>query len=134
VEVPFDVEKEFGSRRPKVKATIDGVPYRGALVRMRTECHILGVLKEIRDQIGKTFGDEVRVTVELDTEPREVDVPPELAEALKKEKDAQDYFNSLSYSHKREYVGYILEARREETRRNRIMKTVEMLKQSKKGR
>src|ERR671921_2918388 len=78
VEVPFDVEKEFGSKRPKVKAMIEGVPYRGILTRMGTECHLLIILKQIREQIGKTFGDEVTVTVEPDTEPRLIELPAEL--------------------------------------------------------
>jgi len=61
VEVPFDVEAVFGSKKPKVKAMIEGVPYRGTLVRMGTECHLLLILKSIREQVGKTFGDEIKV-------------------------------------------------------------------------
>lgn len=131
VEVPFDVEQAFGSKRPKVKALIEGVPYRGTLVRMGTECHLLLILKEIREKVGKTFGDEIKITVEPDTEPRVVDVPPDFAKALGKVKAAQTYFNSLSYSHQREYVGYITEAKREETRTKRIDRTIEILKQGK---
>ena len=89
VEVPFDVEAAFGSKRPKVRALIEGVPYRGILTRMGTECHLLIVLKEIREKIGKTFGDEVRITVEPDTEPRVIEVPAELKEAFKTEKEAK---------------------------------------------
>ena len=132
VEVPFDVESTFGSKRPKVKAMIEGVHYRGILTRMGTDCHILGIRKDIREQVGKTFGDEIKVTVELDTEPRLIEVPPELEKALEKEKAALEVFNSLSYSHQREYVGYITEAKKEETRLNRIAKTIEMLKKGKK--
>jgi len=133
VEVPFDVEKEFGSRRPKIKALIEGLPYRGTLVRMGTECHLLLILKSIREQSGKTFGDEINVTVELDTEPREIQLPPDLAQALKQEKTASSFFEDLSYTHKREYVNYILEARQAETRLKRVAKVLEMLKQGKKG-
>jgi hypothetical protein len=133
VEVPFDVEAAFGSKKPKVKALIEGVPYRGTLVRMGTEHHLLIILKEIREKIGKTFGDEVKITVELDTEPRVVEIPPELAKAFKKEKAADAYFNSLPYSHKREYVGFITEAKKEETRARRVAQTIEMLKKGKKG-
>ena len=60
VEVPFDVEKEFGAKRAKVKAMIEGVPYRGLLVRMGGPNHMLIILKGIREKIGKTFGDEVK--------------------------------------------------------------------------
>ena len=61
VEAPFNVEEAFGSKRPKIKALIEGVPYRGTLVRMGSEKHLLLILKSIREQIGKTFGDEVKV-------------------------------------------------------------------------
>ncbi len=131
VEVPFDVEAAFGSKRPKIKAMIEGVAYRGTLARMGGEQHMLIILKGIREQIGKTFGDEVKVTVEPDTEARVVEVPPELAKALKKEKAAEAYFNSLSYTHKREYVNYILEAKREETRASRLAKVIQALKKGK---
>jgi len=128
------VEMAFGSKKPKVKAMIEGIPYRGTLVRMGTECHLLLILKEIRGKIGKTFGDEVKITVEPDTEPRVVEIPPELAKAFKKEEAAEAYFNSLAYSHKREYVGYIMEARKEETRTRRVTQTIEMLKKGRKER
>jgi uncharacterized protein YdeI (YjbR/CyaY-like superfamily) len=99
---------------------------------MGTECHLLVVLKEIREKTGKTFGDEVTITVEPDTEPRLIEVPAELKKAFKTEKEAKDFFEKLSYTHQREYVMWINEAKREETRQNRILKTIEMLKQGKK--
>jgi len=123
--------KAFGSKRPKVKAMIEGVPYRGTLVRMGTENHLLIILKGIREQIGKSFGDEIQISVESDTEPRVVKLPPDFAKALGKEKAARSYFNSLSYSHQREYVNHIMEAKREETRAKRIDRTIEILKQGK---
>jgi len=132
VEVPFDVEAAFGSKRPKVKAVIEGILYRGILTRMGTECHILGVRKEIREQAGKTFGDEVTVTVEPDAEPRVVEIPADLLKELKKDKEAKAFFDKLSYTHQKEYVAWINEAKKEETRQNRIVKTIEMLKKGKK--
>lgn len=134
VEVPFDAETAFGSKRPKVKALIEGIPYRGILTRMGTECHILGIRKEIREQAGKTFGDEVTITVEPDTEPREVEIPADLLKELKKDKEAKAFFDKLSYTHQKEYVTWITEAKKEETRQNRIAKTIEMLKKRKKQR
>ncbi|NWG05288.1 MAG: DUF1905 domain-containing protein [Chloroflexi bacterium] len=133
VEVPFDVEQAFGSKRPKVKALIEGVPYRGTLVRMGTEGHLLLVLKSIREQIGKTFGDEIKVTVEADAEERVVTVPAELKRAFRSDKEAKAIFEKLTYTHRREYVNWINEAKKEETRRNRIVKTIEMLKEGKKA-
>ncbi len=133
MEVPFDVEKEFGSKKPKVKAVIEGVLYRGTLMRMGSERHILGVLKDIREQIGKTFGDEVTVTIEPDTEPRVIEIPKGLMKELKKDKEAKAFFDKLSYTHQKEYVRWVEEAKKEETRQNRIVKTIEMLKKGKKS-
>jgi Bacteriocin-protection, YdeI or OmpD-Associated/Domain of unknown function (DUF1905) len=128
VEIPFDVEKEFGSKRPKVKAMIEGASYRGTLVRMGSEHHMLLILKGIREQIGKTFGDEIKVVVELDGDPRIIEIPTDLSKEFKKDKQAKAIFDKLSYTHRREYVKWIVEAKRAETRQTRIIKTIEMLK------
>ena len=129
--IPFDVEQIFGKKRVPVKATIDGEPYRGTLVRMGEPCHILIVLKDIREKIGKTFGDEVEVTLEEDTEPRLVEVPPDFQQALDRFPVAKATFQKMPYTHQREYVRAILEAKREGTRRSRIVKAIEMLKAKK---
>ena len=63
VEIPLDVKAEFGKGRVPVQATFDGEPYEGSLGRMKTECHILGIRKDIRAKIGKQPGDSVRVTL-----------------------------------------------------------------------
>lgn len=134
VEIPFDVEKAFGSKKPRVKALIEGVPYRGLLVRMGGEHHILIVLKGIREQIGKTFGGKIKVSVEADTQPRVIELPKDLLKEFKKEKQAKVFFDSLSYTHQREYVQWILDAKKEETRQRRVMKTIEMLNDKQRGR
>ena len=64
VEIPFDVKTVFGKGRVPVHASFDGVPYQGSLVKMGLPCHIIGIRKEIRRQIGKQPGDTVRVTIE----------------------------------------------------------------------
>lgn len=134
VELPFDVEAAFGAKRPKVKASIGGIPYRGILTRMGTECHILGIRKEIREQLGRKIGDEVTVTVEPDAEPRQVEIPSDLLKELKKDQEAKAFFDRLSYTHQKEYVTWITEAKKEETRQARIVKTMAMLKKGKQGR
>lgn len=63
VEVPFDIKALFGKGRVAVHATFDGEPYDGQVVRMGTPCHIIGVRKDIRQKIGKSFGDTVHVTL-----------------------------------------------------------------------
>jgi hypothetical protein len=132
VQIPFDVEQAFGSKRPKVKATIGGEPYRGTLVRMGTDYHILGILKEIRQKVGKNIGDEVDVVVEPDTDPRVVEIPAELRMALSKDAKAQAAFEKLAYSHQREYVKSISGAKKPETRARRVVQAIERLKQAKK--
>lgn len=134
VDIPFDVEKAFGAKKPRVKAMIEGVPYRGLLTRMGGPNHILIILKGIREQIGKTFGDEIKVSVEADVEERVITVPADLKRALKTEKEAKAAFEKLSYTHKREYVMWIEEAKKEETRQKRIAKAMDMLKQGRKAR
>jgi hypothetical protein len=127
VEVPFDVEKLFGSKRPKVRATIEGLPYRGSLVRMGGPRHILIVLKGIREKAGKTFGDPVHVTVAEDTAPRIVRVPADLQKAFQADLLAKAAFAKLSYTDRKEYVRWITEARRQETRRDHVKQVVSRL-------
>ncbi|MBM3124542.1 MAG: DUF1905 domain-containing protein [Chloroflexi bacterium] len=134
VEIPFDVEKAFDSKKPKVKAVIEGVPYRGTLVRRGGPNHMLIILKGIREQIGKTIGDKVKVTIEADTEARRVEIPKDLLKELKQDKAAKAVFDKLSYTHQKEYVKWIEEAKKAETRQNRIAKTLVMLKQGKRER
>lgn len=62
VEVPYDIRNLFGKGRLLVHATFDGVLYDGQIVKMGTPCYIIGLRKDIRKQIGKSFGDIVHVT------------------------------------------------------------------------
>jgi hypothetical protein len=134
VTVPFDVEKAFGKKRVKVKATIAGIPYRGSLVRMGTQDHILIILKEIREKAGVTFGDEIEIEVEEDKAPREIEVPDDVKAAVSENPKASSFFEGLSYSHQREYMKWVNDAKREETRRKRIEEMVKLLEEGKKGR
>lgn len=125
VEFPFDVPELFNTRgRVPVKTTFDGVPYRGIMVRMGTERHILIILKEIREKIHKTFGDEVMVEVSLDEEPRVIVPPADVQEIFMQNADAKQAFEKLSYTHQREYMLSIEAAKKEETRLRRIQKMV----------
>jgi len=132
VAIPFDVEQVFGKKRVKVKAWINGEPYRGTLVRMGEPYHVLIVLKEIRAKIGRSFGDEVEVIFEEDDELRLVSPPPDLEEALNQNPQAETFFHQLSYTHQKEYVRWIEDSKREATRRVRVFKAIEMLAQGKK--
>jgi len=134
VNVPFEVEKVFGRKRVKILATFDGEPYRGLLTRMGTPQHVLIVRKDIREKIGKEPGDEVSVTVEEDLEPRVVNVPPDVLELFGENPDAGEFFSTLSFTHQREYIEWVEDAKKEETRARRKKKMVEMLREGKRTR
>lgn len=128
VEVPFDVQELFGQGRPKVKVVFDKkVEYRGSLVRMGNSGHILGVRRDIREKLDKHPGDVIHVALEKDLQPREVTIPMELDLELEKNTQAKNYFDSLSYTHRKEYAMHVAEAKKPETRERRAQKTIEML-------
>ena len=125
---PYDVEKEFGTKgRVPVQATFDGIPYTGSLVKYGQPQHMLGILKVLREQLGKQPGDKVKVEVWKDEAVRTVEVPADLTARLKKEK-LLPVFEKFSYSHRKEYVRWITEAKKAETREARLTKSVDMLR------
>jgi hypothetical protein len=134
INFPYDVETLYGTRgQVKVKVTYDGVHYRGSLAKMGHHCHFLLVRKDIRKLIGKNAGDTVWVTVQRDTEERIVEVPEDLALLLAAQPEAKTRYEKLSYTHRKEYVRWINDAKRPETRGRRLHKTVEMLLNGKKN-
>jgi len=124
---PYDVEAEFGTRaRVPVSSTLEGIPYRGSLVKCGPTSHMLGVLKSIREQIGKGPGDTIEVVLWKDETERIVEVPAEFAAQIKKA-GLMGFFETLSYTNRKEYCRWITGAKREETRRMRLEKSIEML-------
>ena len=89
---------------------------------------MLGILKAIRKQTGKDIGDSIQVEVWKDEAVRAVEVP-EHFKALMQQADVEDFFASLSYTHRKEYVRWITEAKTEATNQKRLTKAIEMLKQ-----
>ncbi len=127
VRVPPDVVTALGSsKRPAVKVTIRGYTYRSTVATMDGE-FMLPVSAEVREKAGVKAGDEVDVDVELDTEPRQVDLPTDFAEVLAGDPEARRFFDGLSYSQKRWFVLGIEDAKTLETRQRRIDKAVGML-------
>ena len=127
VDVPDEVVAALGGRgRIPVQASFNGIPYRGSIVRMGSVM-MLGVTKAIMAEAGAGPGDVLDVVVENDEAPREVEVPPELTKALKRSPAARAVWDGLSFSHRREYVGYIVEAKMEETRARRVERTIQAL-------
>jgi hypothetical protein len=127
VEVPGEVIDGLGGGgRIPVQATFDGIAYRGSIASMGG-CMALGILKSIRTELGKGAGDPVTVTLQRDPAERTVEVPADLAAALE-EAGLRKAFDALSYSHRREHVNAINDAKKAETRARRIAKALEMLK------
>ena len=127
VEVPFDVKERFGRARAPVRGTVDGADFR-TTVAVYGGRYYVGFNKELRDRAGIAIGDEVEVALEVDREPRTVEVPPPLTAALEKDSEAKAAFDGLSYTHRNEYARWIAEAKRDETRDRRARKAVAMLR------
>lgn len=129
IEVPAEVVANLGSsKHPKVRVTIKGYTYRSSVASMGGR-FMLGVSAKVREGAGVAGGDKVDVDIELDTEPREVVVPPDLAAALKGDANAKRVFDALSYSKKQRFVLPIEDAKTGETRQRRIDKAIEALRE-----
>ncbi len=131
ISFPFDVFELYGKKgQVKVKALFDNrVLYRGSLSRMSFPCHVLGMTKEIREKLGKSFGDTVDVIIEQDLEERIVDVPIDIIECLQLAPNLKVVFDAFSYSHKKEIVQWIDSAKKPETRANRILNLLKRLEE-----
>jgi hypothetical protein len=126
--VPFDLGDAFGRARPPVTVTIRGHTWRTTPGVYDGVGYIV-VNRAVKAATGVDAPDRVRVAMELDDEPRTVRVPADLRAALGEDSPAKDAFAKLSYSHRREYVQWIEEAKRPETRRRRIASTVERVRE-----
>jgi Bacteriocin-protection, YdeI or OmpD-Associated/Domain of unknown function (DUF1905) len=126
VELPLDVPALFGGKRPPVRGTVNGAPFRSTIAVYGGR-YLLGLNREVREAAGGVGpGDTVVVELERDDEERTVEVPEDLRAAL--DADLLAFFESLSYTHRREYVDRIEEAKREETRRRRVAKAAVLLR------
>jgi hypothetical protein len=119
-----------GAKRFPVVATVEGYTWRTTVTRMRGE-FLLGLNATVREGAGVEAGDTVAVELELDTAPREVDIPDALAAALDGDPAARAAFDALSYTHRKEYARWVEEAKREETRQRRVSQALQMLKEGK---
>jgi hypothetical protein len=116
-----------GAKRFPARTTINGMTLRTTVTKMRGE-YLFGLSRAAREQAGLTPGDTVTFTLELDTEPRVVDVPDALTNALEGDTQAKARFNALSYSHRKEFASWVAEAKREQTRDKRVAQTLELLR------
>ncbi|MCQ9635172.1 YdeI/OmpD-associated family protein [Chryseobacterium sp. WG23] len=135
VEFPFSTEELFGKKGlVRIKAVFDGkVEYRGSLAKMKTDCHLLGLTQEVRKKLGKTFGDEVSVSLIEDKEERTVDIAEDITSIFNENPKAKTIFDTMSYTHRKEYIRWIEEAKKPETREKRKIKMIQMILDGKKG-
>jgi hypothetical protein len=126
VAIPFDVKEHFGKARPPVRVTINGYTYRS------TPCvfggkYFIPVRMSNQQAAGIKPDDMVSVTVAADIEVREVEPPPELLAALKKNAAARARWEKLSYTTKKEHALALAEAKKPETRERRLEKIMKEL-------
>jgi hypothetical protein len=134
LQVPDEVVTSLGtSKRPPVRVSIGGHTYRTTVARMGGR-FLVPLSAENRMAAGVAAGDEVEVDIELDDAPREVPVPDDLRAALESEPEATAFFDSLAHTHRKEWVRWVEEAKREQTRRTRVEKTVAALREGHRGR
>ena len=128
-EVPPDVVEALGAgKRPPVTVTINGYTYRNTIAVMGG-AYMIGVSSEHRGPAGITGGEDVDIDLELDTAPREVTVPPELAAALDADPAARATFDKLSYSNKSWHTLQVTGTNNPETRARRIEKSIAALRE-----
>lgn len=121
IRVPADVQAKLGLRgRPKISSVIAGSPYRGSLMPMGDGSFGLGVLKSIQEAAGVKRGDTITVELELDTAPRVVEMPFDLAKAIGRDQKAKAAWERLSYTNKKEMARSLEEAKKPETRELRL--------------
>lgn len=133
ITFPYDVVEVFGTKaRIPVRFSVDGHVFRSSLAPMGSCGHIIPFNKEMRQQTGYKAGDTIHVILERDTEPRVVEVPEDVSAALKAVPSAHQVFQNYSYSHKKEVMAWINDAKKPETRLRRISKLVVTLSQNQK--
>src|SRR3954468_14646435 len=119
-----------GAKRFPVVATVNGYTWRTSVARMGGES-LLGLNRQVREAAGVAAGDTVDVVLLLDREPREVDVPDDLAAALAADAEAKAIFDALAFTHRKEYARWITEAKRDDTRQRRLSQAIEMIRAGK---
>jgi hypothetical protein len=132
INVPDEVVEKLGAgKKPPVIVTVNDFTYRNTIAVMGGK-FMIGVSADIRSKTGIKGGDKVKVTLELDTKPREVDVPADFQRLLDKNSKARQFFETLSYSNKQRYVLPLGQAKTEETRQRRMEKAINDLIEGKK--
>lgn len=127
IKIPPEIIETLGAgKKPPIKVTINGFTYRNTVAVMSGD-YMVGVSAENRLGAKVKGGDKIEVTIELDTEPREVELPIDFKKALDKNAKAKKVFDSLSYSKRKAHVFPIVNAKTDETRQKNIHKVINVL-------
>jgi hypothetical protein len=126
MNLPFDPKKIWGRSRVPVAGTINGFKFRSTVAPMGRK-YFICVNRQMREGANVGVGDTVRVVLEPDTAPREVEVPPDLKKVLACTQAAKAAWDRSSYTHRKEFAKWINEAKKPETRERRLEKTIQML-------
>jgi len=128
IELPFDTREVWGKARVPVKVTVNGYTWRSTVANMHG-CQYVPLNKTVRMRAGVKAGDRVTVTMEPDSEKREISIPPDLRKALGTNLAAK--LERLAFTHKKEFVRWYTEAKKDETRLRRLEKMKQMLRTGK---
>lgn len=132
IKVPEEVVMSFNKgKKVPVVVSLKKYSYRSTVV-VYNGVFMLPLAKEHREAADVRGGEEVEINLEYDDKPRTVDVPPELQKLLNNDKEAKEIFEKLAYTHKKEYVRWISDAKKEETKQSRLGKILNMIKSKKK--
>jgi hypothetical protein len=127
-EVPVEVVEALGQgKRPLVSITINGHSWRSRIASKGGR-YLVGISAANRTAAGIAEGDEISVRLELDTEPRDVDEPPDLASALDADPTIRAAFDRLPFGLRRKHVNDTEAAKAEQTRQRRIRRLVQSLR------
>jgi hypothetical protein len=131
IVIPNDVVIALGAgKKPPVRVTLNGYTYRSSIATINGR-FMVGVSADVRAASGVKGGDDVDVTIDVDTAPREVTIPDDLAAALGKEPDAKRFYDTLNYSLRKMHAESVATARSPETRERRLAKVVELMRAGK---
>jgi hypothetical protein len=128
LEVPFDVQTVFGSRgRFPIKGTINGFEFRSSLFSMGNGRHMMLVNKTMQKAANIHEGDTVQMEIDRDLQPRKMDISDDLLAAIKSDPKIKAIFDKMPYSHQKEYIDYLYDAKKPETRLRRVAKILQAL-------
>jgi hypothetical protein len=128
VAVPFDVQKTFGVKgRVAIRGTMNGFEFRSSFFPNGDGTHFMLVNKTMQKSTELKAGDFAEIEIDQDTEPRTLEIPDDVSAALKTQPLTKNRFEKYFYSHQKEWLGWISEAKKPETRKRRIEKAIQTL-------